>query len=315
MKTVLLILFIISVGLIIYRNKTKSSICTRGLDILHHLDSPYQTIDLAKDKKTNHISLFLNGEIQNHTQEYEKSHYAIVDISIKLLNTPLKTILILGGGDGYPAMRALKQKDVNIKNVEIDHVLIDFVKTNPIMRKLSQDAFNDPRLDLSAMDAYAYIHTEKKKFNLIVHDLARHTNNTVTDFKPHDDYILENLLDTDNGVLNYTQCLRDDIPGFMNVSKKYLKLQQNYIGKHFILLLQTKKDFDIFSKYCMMNINKLKEKYPNSEIGILIYNFNCRCGDYRYAEEVYIYISKQPFNKTNEDIEFYPFRNLTNGIP
>ncbi len=34
----------------------------------------------------------------------------MVDIPIKLLNTPLKNILILGGGDGYPAMRALKQK-------------------------------------------------------------------------------------------------------------------------------------------------------------------------------------------------------------
>jgi len=41
------------------------------------------------------------------------------------------------------------------------------------MRKLSQDAFNDPRLDLSAMDAYKYIHEEKGNFNVIIHDLAR----------------------------------------------------------------------------------------------------------------------------------------------
>jgi hypothetical protein len=310
MKFSLLIILVCLFILRMYMYKKSTNLYTRGIEILNHMESPYQTIDLVRDKKTNHISMFLNGEMQNHTQEYEKSHYAMVDIPIKLLNTDPKNILILGGGDGFPAMRALKQPNAYVKNVEIDDTLINFVKTNPIMRKLSQDAFNDPRLDLSAMDAYAYIHKEKKKFNLIVHDLARHTNNTVTDFQPHDDYILENLLDTDNGVLNYTQCLRDDIPGFINVSKKYLKLQQNYIGKHFILLLQTKEDFDIFSKYCMMNIKKLKEKYPNSEIGILIYNFKCRCGDYRYAEEVYIYISKQPFNKTNQDIEFYPFKNI-----
>jgi spermidine synthase len=315
MKTVILLLLIISVGLYIYMNKTKSSICTRGLEILHHLESPYQTIDLAKDKKTSHIAMFLNGEIQNHTKEYEKSHYAMVDVSIKLLHTTPKNILILGGGDGYPAMRALKQpSDVYIKNVEIDHVLINFVKTNPIMRKLTQDAFNDPRLDLTAMDAYKYIHEEKKKFDLIVHDLARQTNNTVTNFQPHDDYILENLL-TGDGVLNYTQCLYDDIPGFAKVYNKYKKLQQNYIGKHFLLLVKTKEEFDLFSKHCMMDIKKLKEKYPNSEIGISIYDLKCRCGDYRYAEEVYFYISKQPFNKTNEDIEFHPFHNLTSGIP
>ncbi len=51
MKTVILLLLIISVGLYIYMNKTKSSICTRGLEILHHLESPYQTIDLAKIKR------------------------------------------------------------------------------------------------------------------------------------------------------------------------------------------------------------------------------------------------------------------------
>ena len=34
----------------------------------------------------------------------------------------------------------------------------------------TQDAFNHPRLDLSAMDAYKYICTEKHKFDVIVYD-------------------------------------------------------------------------------------------------------------------------------------------------
>ncbi len=305
-----LILILVCVFIInMYAYRKYTTLDTHGLEILSHLESPYQTIDLARDKKTNHISMFLNDEIQNHTKEYEKSHYAMVDISVKLLNSIPKGILILGGGDGFPAMRALKQQNAYVKNVEIDDVLINFVKTNPIMRKLSQDAFNDPRLDLSAMDAYKYIHEEKRKFNVIIHDLARQTNNTVTDFKPHDDYILENLL-ADDGVLNYTQCLYDDIPNFGKVYNKYKKLQQNYNGQHLLLLIKTKEEFDLFSKYCMMNIKKLKEKYPNSEIGVMIYDLKCRCGTYRYTEEVYFYISKQPFNKTNTDIEFYPFKNI-----
>ena len=52
-----------------------------------------------------------------------------------------------------------------------------------------------------------------------------------------------------------------------------------------------------------------------SEIGIMMYNLKSSCGIYHYNEELYFYISKQPFNKTNEDIEFYPFHNLTSGIP
>ena len=68
MKTVLFVLLVISVGLFIYRNKTETSISTRGLEVLHHLESPYQTIDLARDKRTNHVAMFLNGAIQNHTK-------------------------------------------------------------------------------------------------------------------------------------------------------------------------------------------------------------------------------------------------------
>lgn len=291
----------------------KDGINTHGLKVLHHLESPYQTIDLARDLKTKHISMFLNGAIQNHTKEYEKSHHAMVDISGKLVKSQPKNILILGGGDGYPAMRALKQPgDPYVKNVEIDHVLIDFVKTNPIMRKYTQDAFNDPKLDLTAMDAYKYIYTEKRRFDLIVYDIARAiTNNTVTNFEPCDDHIIENLL-TNGGVLNYTLCLRDEIPEFLPIFRKYLKLKKKCNEEHLMLLLQTTDDFKKFSKHCPIDIVKLKERYPMSEIGIMMYDLDCSCGKYKYAEEVYFYICKEPFNKENEDIKFHSF---TSCIP
>ena len=292
----------------VYTRKKPVKLDTQGLEILQHLESPYQTIDLARDKKTNHIAMFLNGTIQNHTKEFNKSHYAMVDIPIKLLNTPLKNILILGGGDGYPAMRALKQKDVYIKNVEIDGTLINFVKTNPIMRKYTQDAFNDPRLDITAMDAYKYIYTEKRKFDIIVYDIARTTtNNTVTNFAPYDDYVVEKLLN-DGGVLNYTMDLYGNIPEFSGLFRKYCKMKNKSNKEYLILLLQSKEDFDRFSPSCPVDIKKLKEKYPMSEIGIMMYNLKSSCGIYHYNEELYFYISKQPFNKTNEDIEFYPFQ-------
>ena len=142
MKSSLFILLIIIVCIFVirmYMSRRSTRIDITGLEILNHLESPYQTIDLVRDKNTKQVAMLLNGEIQNHTKEYEKSHYAMVDIPIKMLTNDPKNILILGGGDGYPAMRALKQPNVYIKNVEIDDTLINFVKTNPIMRKLSED--------------------------------------------------------------------------------------------------------------------------------------------------------------------------------
>ena len=79
-----------------------------------------------------------------------------------------------------------------------------------------------------------------------------------------------------------------------------------------MILIRTEDDFKRFNEHYPVSINrKLKENYPMSEIGIMMYNLKSSCGIYQYNEELYFYISKQPFNKTNEDIEFYPFENIT----
>ena len=56
----------------------------------------------------------------------------------------------------YPAMRALKHKN-NVTNVEIDNKLIEFVKTNKIMIKNTENSFNNPNLNLIAQDAYKFV--------------------------------------------------------------------------------------------------------------------------------------------------------------
>jgi spermidine synthase len=308
----LLFVVVFFITLFVYfKFKKGRNLDTTGMDVLYHLESPYQTIDLVRDVKTNHIAMFLNGEIQNHTKEYKKSHYEMVDVSIKLLDGHPKNILILGGGDGYPAMRALKYDGVRVKNVELDDTLIRFVQTNPIMRKLSEDAFNNPNLELIAMDAYEYIHKEKEKFDIIVYDVELNTNNIVTEFDHHHDHILENLL-SKNGVINMTGHLGSSEigNGFSKICENYINTKKEYDGERLIALLQTKDDFDIFDTYFPMNIKKLKHLHPNSEIGISIYDLNSFCGNYQYRDEIYFYISKEPFNKTNSDVKFYPFRKL-----
>ena len=307
----LVFIFVFFVILFMYLKYDVTNLDMEGMVVLDHLESPYQTIDLVRDVKTNHIAMFLNGEIQNHTKEYKKSHYEMVDVSVKLLDGRPKNILILGGGDGYPAMRALKYDGVRVKNVEIDDTLINFVQTNPIMRKLTEDAFNDPKLELMAMDAYEYMYKEKEKFDIIIYDVELNTNNIVTEFGDHHDHILENLL-SKNGVINMTGHLGSSEigPGFSKICKNYLKLQKKYDGKRLITLLQTKDEFSIFDKYFPMNIKKLKRLHPRSEIGISIYDLNSFCGNYQYRHEIYFYISKEPFDKTNPDVNFYPFRKL-----
>ena len=53
---------------------------------------------------------------------------------------------------------------------------------------------------------------------------------------------------------------------------------------------------------CIFDTLDLKNKYPDAEIGIMIYNFKQRCGEHDFGEEFYIYVSKTGFNKNNSDI-------------
>lgn len=284
-----------------------------GNKVLHQSESKYQTIDLVQDKSTKDVCMFLNGEIQNHSKEIYKSHYAMVDISIMLYNGTPKNILILGGGDGYPAMRALEYNNLNIKNVEIDGKLVNFVKSNNLMRKLTHNALNDQRVDLYIQDAYEYIYQDVNSYDIIIHDIETLTNNNITEFKPHDNYILNKLLNN-KGILNYTDYIKNnnkDIE-FQNLFDKYFQLKKKISNKpYFILLLSTNNDFKYFNKYCQFEIIDFKKKYKYAEIGIMIYDFQVKCGSIgEYGEEMYIYLSKEKFNKKNTNIQFYPFQFL-----
>lgn len=54
-------------------------------------------------------------------------------------------------------MRALEHNNLQIKNVEIDGQLVDFVKTNNMMKHLTHNALNDKRVNLIIQDAYKYL--------------------------------------------------------------------------------------------------------------------------------------------------------------
>jgi spermidine synthase len=68
--------------------------------------------------------------------------------------------LILGGGDGYPAMYALRYENAHVTNVEIDETLVKFIKTNKYTKKLTNNAFNNPMLKMINEDAYDYTENE-----------------------------------------------------------------------------------------------------------------------------------------------------------
>ncbi len=268
--------------------------------LIDRTKSDYQSIELVRNNEEDYC-LILNKEIQNHTGGFNKTHYAMVDISIQISTASVSSILILGGGDGYPAMRALKYTD-NVTNVEIDNDLVDFVKTNEIMIKNTENALNNPNLKIITEDAYQYIKNNKNKYDIIIHDIELGTKQLSKNIQKKDYYIFDTLL-SNKGVLNYTDDL-DESPELKPLIKYYITLRKKLRTPHFIVYISEKEDFDILDKFnILFDLKKTKKKYPKAEIGFIFYKIDISCGDLEYGNEIYIYICKNGFNQEN-NIEF-----------
>ena len=191
----------------------------KNVELVERIKSKFQTIELVKSLSNEddededeeddeeddeeeidkyNYCLLLNEDIQNHSKEVYISHDAMVNITISLCNiNNIKEMLILGGGDGYPAMFGLKYPNINITNVEIDGILIDFTKNNKIIRQLTNNAFNDERLNLISEDAYNFIDNNYDKYDIVIYDIEhRYTkqNYDLTIKKERTLHMIEHML-------------------------------------------------------------------------------------------------------------------------
>jgi hypothetical protein len=99
-------------------------------------------------------------------------HDALVNVPVSLLHKKDRPyeILILGGGSLVPAKNALKY-DANVDNVEIDQKLVEYTNSDEYFTKYNENAFGSPRLKVFYQDAYTYLRTNTKKYDLIVMSL------------------------------------------------------------------------------------------------------------------------------------------------
>ena len=301
------LLFLICISLFFNNKESYIDYDDNNVELIEREKSDYQTIELVQDVDTDKYCMLLNGEIQNHSDEVYLSHEAMVDISIKLCNESfIENLLILGGGDGFPAMFALKQPDIKITNVEIDGDLIKFTKNNKIMQELTHNSFNDKRVKLYSQDAYEYIGDDDNHdyYDIIIHDIEIKTGQ---DFEQKNREILDyNLVDDclkDYGVFNCTDYVKND--KMKDLVYYYFHVVHLKKNKYNILLFQSKEDFMYLDHFLLFNLYKFKDNYPNSEIGVLIYNNDVSCGKLDYEEEFYFYICKNKFRRDQSDIEFH----------
>jgi predicted O-methyltransferase YrrM len=156
--------------------------------LIHEHKSPYQLIRLFKNDL--HFWMSLNGEMQFHTAECEISHKYMCIKALELLGRKPGKVLVIGGGDGLPTKLLLQHVEC-FTQVELDPDLVSLTKTHPVMRKISGDSFNHPRVDLKVGDGIQYLlDSEDDTYDLIIDDCDFGVSNQPRwwgAFKPGDD--------------------------------------------------------------------------------------------------------------------------------
>jgi spermidine synthase len=124
-------------------------------EIVYTKDTPYQRIVITRGRAG--FQLFLNGNLQFSSTDEYRYHEALVHPAMLLSNNP-KRVLVLGGGDGLALREILKYPSVErVTLVDLDPEMTKLSSAFPLLAKLNQNSFSDPRVNVINEDAFIWV--------------------------------------------------------------------------------------------------------------------------------------------------------------
>jgi len=138
--------------------------------LIEYRQSPYQKIAFFTEKDGSY-SLTLNDYWQFNSGVEHIYHECLFTMPA-LFPKDLKNVLVLGGGDGLGARELLKYPTVEkIDLVDLDPEMIDFAKTNVIMKNLNKDSFSNKKVNIVVTDAKKWLaKNPTTKYDLVIVD-------------------------------------------------------------------------------------------------------------------------------------------------
>jgi spermidine synthase len=145
--------------------------------IITNIQSPYQKIVITKNQEN--VKLFLNRTIQFSSSDEHRYHEMLVHVPLSFLKNA-KNILVLGGGENLATREILKHENIlQIDVVDIDPEMFELAKNNFQIKKINENAANNPKVNLINDDAFVYLKNNFKLYDLIIADLPDPSNNSI----------------------------------------------------------------------------------------------------------------------------------------
>ncbi len=124
--------------------------------IVHAERSPYQEIVLTSAPvdgwRDRDLRLYLDGDLQFSSLDEHRYHESLVHPAMAGKRA---RVLVLGGGDGLALREVLRYPDVeDVTLVDLDPAVVDLARTHPALSARNRGAFDDPRVEVVAADAF-----------------------------------------------------------------------------------------------------------------------------------------------------------------
>lgn len=137
--------------------------------VVFEQQSKYQKIVITQWKDD--FWIFINSNQQLCTLDEVAYHEPLVHPAMKLAQLP-QQVLVMGGGDGCALREILKYPSVKeITLVDLDPAMTTLGATHPLLTKLNQHAFQNPKVKVLNQDGYNYIQDTPSYFDVIIIDL------------------------------------------------------------------------------------------------------------------------------------------------
>lgn len=138
--------------------------------VLFKRKSPYQTVVITRWRDD--LRLWLDGHLQFSSKDEHRYHEALVHPAAASVKSPLRTALVLGGGDGMALRELLRYPTLErLVIVDLDPVMLELFSGDATLRGLNGGAYADPRVTVINQDAMRWLEEQDDVFDLAVVDL------------------------------------------------------------------------------------------------------------------------------------------------
>lgn len=136
--------------------------------------SEYQEIVVTQSLDGVDTRMFLNGDLQFSTLDEYRYHESLIHPAMA---GPHENVLVLGGGDGLALREILRYEDVEKATlVDLDPAVIELASTDPVIRELNDDSFEDPRVEVINTDAFQWLRDNTDRYDVVIADLPDGTD-------------------------------------------------------------------------------------------------------------------------------------------